>query len=232
MSSYVDKLFQQMSDIERRLSSMVIHGTVHEIKGDKMRIQIGKDEKGEPILGPWLNTSNQRGEFRHRTAYAEGQNVTVLSATGDPAQGVVMPFAPNEKNKAPDHANKSGKGEDVGQLGELRTSKGKDGYDVWLEDEEKQQGESQDQASSSQGQGEQQEERKVGGDKAKVKMRVHKDGVTMRFGTGDSARRFAANEKGVKMKVGKDMWLCVLPDKIVSSVPIIQDEDPMPDDNK
>lgn len=239
MSSFTDRVFQKLSLLEKQLAQMVTSGTVHEVKGDKLRMVIGKDQDGKDVFSPWLQTSDMRGGARSRSFFKKGQNLTLLNPTGDPQQGVILPFAPNKDFKAPDHANKSGQGEEVYQQGDLRTSKGKDGYDVWLEPEEQQQGSGGTEGSGGSGGTEgsggqsQEEERNTGGEKANTKFRLHKDGgITGRVGSGANAMRFSATKEGVKLKAGKTMWLVVLPDKIISSVPIITAEDPIPDDDK
>ena len=46
-------------------------GTVHEIKGDKMRIFWGNDNKGKPQYSPFIHNSTVRGEATRRMAYSD-----------------------------------------------------------------------------------------------------------------------------------------------------------------
>jgi hypothetical protein len=276
------KLLFQVSQLERRLNSMFKQGTIDEVKGDKIRVNMGGDEK---TLSPWIHTSNFRGEMRERLPFnppkeqgqqggqggqgggssggsgagggaggagggqggkgkneGGGQNVWVFSPSGDFRQAVIMPYGPNKNNKAPAHANKSGRGEQVSQLEDYRNSIGKDGQDTWLEKEE----EEKDQGGGGGGGGQQgkddDKERKTGGDKAKMKRRMNeKGGITDRVGKD---ARMQVHEKGVKIKAKKEG--IVLADakdetiKVKSKQPpwvdkpwIIKDfKDPIDDDDK
>lgn len=65
-----------------------------------------------------------------------------------------------------------------------------------------------------------------------MKMRMNKKGgLTGRVGDGDKAARFAATEKGAKLRIG-DTWLCVTEGKIISSHPIQVGKDPLDNDNE
>jgi hypothetical protein len=130
------------------------------------------------------------------------QSVTAICPNGDWRQAIVMPYGPNNNHKAPDHANKSGKGEHVYQFGEYRKSYGKDGYDYWLEKEEQQQG------GQGQGQGGQDDgKRKVGGDKADMKTRMNKEtGITHRVGKDVMSM---VHKDGAKMKADKEVFIVV-----------------------
>jgi hypothetical protein len=169
--------------------------------------------------------------------------MAMICPSGDPRQAVLMPWAPNKNYKAPDHANKSGQDEEVYQMEDLRVSKGKDGYDIWLEEPEQ---DNQQGGAGGGGGGEDQQEggqqeRKTGGDKARMKLRIHNDGgITARLGKDV---RVHVHKDGAKLKVKENI---VLLDKNADQVKVksqnpplvnkawqVQDwEDPIQNDDK
>jgi hypothetical protein len=81
-------------------------GTVHEIQGNKMRVKIGIKPDGEPLLSPWIHTSDHRGTETQQEVYKVGQNVTVAAGVGgDFRQGNLGPAAPNSTAPQPAHAS-------------------------------------------------------------------------------------------------------------------------------
>jgi hypothetical protein len=278
------RLLAQVANLERKLANMVMIGPITDVKGDKVRMQLGKGKDGKEVKSPWIHTANHRGGARERRFFkgpqqqdgqggqggqggagggaggagggqggeqqdGGGQNVIAICMSGDPRQAFVIAQAPNENHPAPDHANKSGQDEETYQLEDLRVSKAKDGYDIWLEEPEKKKqggsgGDSGGEGGES-GQSGQKEERKTGGEKARVKFRLHNDGgITGRIGTGKDAVRYHIHKDGAKLKAGDDN--IVLVDKkegqvkvkskqppITNQAWVVKDwKDPIEDDNK
>ena len=110
MANELSRLLQDVAEMQRRQAGGVHQGTVEEVKGDKIRVAWGKDPDGKPVLSPWLDTSNHRGGARERRFYKKGQNVTIDTVNGEMDEAAtVSADAPNEKFKAPDHAEEAGR---------------------------------------------------------------------------------------------------------------------------
>lgn len=184
MAESYQRLLQEVTYLKQRLDSMVVDGPVKEVKGDKIRVTLGKDSEGKEILSPWIHTSHMRGGSRERRFYKEGQNVRLFSPTGDIRQAMLTPYAPNEKFKAPDHANDSGQDEETYQFKNLRIRQKDKAYELWLDDSD---GEEQQQQSgsgsgsgsgsssgSSSGSGQQSQQKKK--EKPRVRFFMEKDG--------------------------------------------------------
>lgn len=224
MAEDYQRLIRQIGELKRQMTNMFQTGTVSEVKKDKLRMVIGKDEDGEDILSPWLNTANHRGGATEAKFYKKGQTLSMLCPGGDIRQGLIAPFAPNKDFKRPEHADDSGQDEESYQLDDYRAKQTKEGYDNWLQpDDSKKQ-------SSSGGGGQQQKKKgHTGGEKAVMKTRMNKDGgITHRVGK-DS--RVAAAKDGAKIRMGSD-WVVVTKGKIIFSQPPILGKDPIKNDDK
>lgn len=228
MANHYQKLLMQVAELRRQLGSMVMMGSVHEVKGDRVRMNMGKDKDGKDVIGPWTHTGNQRGGAREGRFYKKGQNVTMLNPGGDPSQGILMPYGPNKDFKRPDHASSKGQDEETYQQEDFRKKRTKEGDDTWLEPPEKedqQQQQGQDGGGGSQDgdwdqQKEQEKEGTTGGDKALMKRRMNKDsGHTMRVGKGDSAARAHVHKDGATVSYGKDNHAFVDKDLAMLSMP-------------
>jgi len=242
MSSEYEKLFGEISNLRRMVANMIMPATVHEVKGDRMRMSMGKDSDGKDNLGPWLDTGgDMRGGGRERKFYKKGQNLMMISPNGDPAQAFVVPYAPNKNHKPPDHANKSGQDEETYQLDDLRVKKTKSGYAIWLQEGKKddqqggQQGEQgQQSGSGGGGSGDSKQQRKVYEHEpqeaeARIALRLDNDGgITARIGKD---KRFMVNKDGVKMKAGND-YAVVKDGQLICSKEWQVGGDPISDDDK
>ncbi len=91
-------------------------GTVHEIKGSKMRVNIGNQADGKPLLSPWLHTSNHRGGSQDHQQYAVGQTVKLSTAGGSIRQASISPYATSNAFKGPAQMPEEPKG-DYAQIG-------------------------------------------------------------------------------------------------------------------
>jgi len=232
MADDYQRVLAQIADLRRQMSEQTQHGTVHEVKGTKLRMVLGKDKDGKEILSPWLNTGNMRGGAREQRFYKKGQNLSIFSPGGDISQGMIMPYAPNEKFKTPEHADGSGQDEESYQQDDYRGKQTKEGHDHWLQPEEEEKKEGQQSGGQGGGGGGGKKEQKkghVGGDKAVMKARMNKDGGhTLRVGK-DS--RVASHKDGAKIRMGSD-WVVVSKGKIIFSKPPILGKDPIKNDDK
>ncbi|HET9534278.1 MAG TPA: hypothetical protein VFP43_02895 [Mesorhizobium sp.] len=230
MADMNQRILAQIADLRRQMSNQTQVGTVHEVKGTKLRMSMGKDKDGKDILSPWLNTGNMRGGAREQRFYKKGQTLSLFAPGGDIAQGIIMPYAPNKKFKTPEHADGSGQDEESYQLADYREKQTKDGYDNWLQPDEEEKQDSQQSGQGGSGGGGQKQQKKghVGGDKAQVKARMNKDGGhTLRVGK-DS--RVASHKDGAKIRMAGD-YVVVSKGKIIFSQPPVLGKDPIKNDD-
>ena len=228
MTEDYQRVLAQLSALRRQMADTFQVGTVHEVKGDKLRMVIGKDKKGKEVLSPWLNTSNHRGGATKSRFYKKGQTLQMIAPNGDMAMASIAPYAPNKNFQRPEQADSSGQDEESYQLENYRQKQTKDGTDMWLQDEEKKKEEQQGQQGGQGGGQQQQKKGHVGGAKAKLKSRMNKDGgITHRVGTDN---RVAAHKDGAKIRT-KANWVVVTSKQIILSKPPIIQRDPIPNDD-
>lgn len=122
-----------VADLRRRVVGTQYQGVVEEVRGDKLRVRWGTDPNGQPVLSPWLDTSDHRGGARERRYYARGQNVTVATIDGDMNEAAtVSADAPNNDFKAPDQADDAGAEAETYQLGKLQVTKKAESYEIFF----------------------------------------------------------------------------------------------------
>jgi hypothetical protein len=231
MADDYQRVLQQLADVRRQIANTHQTGTVHEVKGTKLRVVIGKDKDGKDVLSPWLNTNNMRGGAREQRFYKKGQTLSLVCPNGDIGQGMIAPYAPSENFKTPEHADSSGQDEESYQQEDYRGKQTKDGHDHWLQpdEDEKKQGQQGGGQQGGGGGGSQKKKGHVGGDKAVMKARMNKDGGhTLRVGKDV---RVASHKEGAKIRASSD-WVVVKKGKIIFSRPPILGKDPIPNDNK
>lgn len=229
MSEDYQKLLSQVREIQRQMADTFKVGTVHEVKGTKLRMSMGKDKDGKDVLSPWLNTANHRGGATEQRFYKKGQTLQMISPGGDVAQASIAPYAPNKTFKTPEHADGSGQDEESYQLDDYRAKQTKEGHDMWLQpdsskDEKQQQG-------GQQGGGGQKQQKKghVGGASAVMKTRMNNGGgITHRVG---KEIRLAAHKEGSKLRAGNNAVVATKKRIIFTSPPILG-RDPIPNDDK
>src|SRR5262245_45669319 len=107
LRDYQRHLFEA-AERRRRESMADRHGVVAEVWKDKVRIEIGKDRDGKPVLSPWLHTTNMRGGARERRRFEPGQTVRLSCPGGDMRQATVTHWAENDEYSAPSHADDAG----------------------------------------------------------------------------------------------------------------------------
>ena len=206
MPDDLQRIIFEIADLKRRVGQMMRVGSIHEVKAEggeqKVRVNIGKDAKGEPVLSPWLHSGDHRGAAREEFKYKKGQNVMVVSPDGDFRQANVVPWAEATQSqdgdfKRPDHASDDA---ETYQFDELRVTKKADGYDVALGK----------------------------GDDA-MKVRLKKDGSVT--GRVDKDIRFAAHKDGAKIKATKHHYFVATREKLIMSEDPEIGEDPVPDDD-
>jgi hypothetical protein len=113
-------------------------GSVHAVWAkdgeQKIRVKIGESQDGEPILTPWLHTSDHRGDLSEEQRYAVGQNVLVASVSGDMRQATISPYAETKEKNRPVHGSDKAK---TAQFDRTRRAQSGVHYDFWLADDKK-----------------------------------------------------------------------------------------------
>jgi hypothetical protein len=225
MSEDYQKLLAQVREMQRQMSDTFQVGTVHEVKGTKVRLSMGKGQDGQPHLTPWLNTANHRGGAREQRFYKKGQTLQMIAPGGDLAQASLAPFAPNKTFKTPEHADGSGQDEESYQLDDYRTKQTKEGHDMWLQPEQQE----QQQQGGQQGGQKQQKKGHVGGASAVMKTRMNNGGgITHRVG---KEVRIAAHKEGSKLRAGSNAVIATTK-RIIFTTPPVLGRDPIPNDDK
>jgi phage baseplate assembly protein gpV len=97
------ELFRRFADLERRVNNGSRHGTVAEVDASKgrMRLKVGDGDGGEPFLSPWVPYAQTAGALKVHAPPSVGQQMTLLSPTGDMRQGIAIPMTWSDTNQAP-----------------------------------------------------------------------------------------------------------------------------------
>jgi phage baseplate assembly protein V len=94
----------RLAELERRLANVVRHGVIAEADYDaaRVRVRYDTDESGSPVLTSWLPWQTRRaGAAIEWWAPEVGEQVTVLSPSGEFSQGVVLPALFSTAHPAP-----------------------------------------------------------------------------------------------------------------------------------
>lgn len=96
------ELLERITMLENRLANTAIHGPVHEVDTKKQlaRIRLGGDDDN-PYLSPWVPYSQSAGAYKKHQPPSKGQNMTIFSPSGDPEQGMLLPFTWSDSNTSP-----------------------------------------------------------------------------------------------------------------------------------
>lgn len=96
-------LEERIAELERRAATMVRHGRITDVDTKKQlfRVRLNPDTDQEPHLSAWVPYGQQAGAFKFHNPPSVGQNATLISPGGDPAQSVGLPFTWNEGFPSP-----------------------------------------------------------------------------------------------------------------------------------
>jgi hypothetical protein len=130
-----ERLLFDLAETKRKQATSDRHGTVHEVKQEggeqKIRVVVGVDPDGKPLVGPWMNTTDKRGATREQHQYKKGQNVRISG--DDYRQATVTAWSEGDSFPQPDNAPEHGYGDSY-QAGKIHTGQ-------WMpEDDDQQQG--------------------------------------------------------------------------------------------
>lgn len=207
MADDMQLLIAEVADLKRRLANVNRVGSVHEVKAangeQKIRVKIGVDSDGKPMLSPWLFTSNQRGQHREEHKYDVGQNVMLMSPDGDFSQALVTPHSESNKHQRPDHATDE---HETYQFDTTRETKGDDFKEAWLAKESSAQDDSQQQGGQGGQQGGQQQSKKLtdSDSDSLVLVRMGEKPQTQQGQSGQQQQKRKADPKGIYLIKAKD----------------------------
>lgn len=237
MYTHWDKIYAELAEAKRNAGNTDRFGTVHEVQGDKFRAVIGVKPNGQPLLSPWVHTSDQRGGNRERHQYVKGQNVRLSGVNGSFRNASVSHWAESQSFPAPQHADQV-QGHTT-QNKDVHTSASQDGYhDVFIADSDNppqhqdQTGELQQQGSGGGQQQQQQQQQQNQQVEAKAKSRVNKDGPAVTHRVGKNVH-VIAHQDGAVINYGESMenTIWVNKENCYSSKPIQIKKCPIKPDN-
>jgi phage baseplate assembly protein gpV len=96
-------IMERLQEHERRIGGSELKGKVTDVDPAKQicRIEIGKDEDGNPVLSPWATYKQTAGAMKFHNPPSVGQPMVIRSETGDIDQGMAEPFRWNDDNPSP-----------------------------------------------------------------------------------------------------------------------------------
>jgi phage baseplate assembly protein V len=113
------ELVARVTDLERRVSSLLRHGRAAEVDMDLFRVRLDLGPAhgaGGRFLSPWVPYAQHAGALRVHTPPELGQQFTLISPTGDFQQAVALPL--HWSSSVPSPSDR--KDENVIQYGDIR----------------------------------------------------------------------------------------------------------------
>jgi len=106
VASELRRLRRQVVDLNRRLALARVPGTIEEIDTGKrmVRVKIGEDAEGQPILSPWVRWEEQAGNalLKVHVPPVKGARVNLESPSGTIGEGSVASWSTyHDANAAP-----------------------------------------------------------------------------------------------------------------------------------
>jgi len=96
------QFIERLVEAERRSAAQEMRGKVTDVDTSKARarIEIGKDDDGNPVKSPWIPYKQVAGSLKFHQPPAVGETMTMRSASGDVEQGVLEAFHWSDDNPA------------------------------------------------------------------------------------------------------------------------------------
>ncbi|MFN3892000.1 MAG: phage baseplate assembly protein V [Beijerinckiaceae bacterium] len=96
------EMMERIARLEQRVAAGAMHGPVTDVDTKKQvaRVRLGGTDE-EPWKSPWIPYGQFAGALKVHTPPTVGQNMTLFNPTGDPAQGVLLPFTWNNTFSSP-----------------------------------------------------------------------------------------------------------------------------------
>lgn len=103
----LDLILRRLSVIERAVVNRKRFGRVAKdgVKKGKVRVEIGGDNDGKPLLTPWLRTGQHHGFANENIPFEEGQAVRVTGLDGDVTLAAVEPLSYTDHDPLPEDAD-------------------------------------------------------------------------------------------------------------------------------
>ncbi|WP_262027577.1 hypothetical protein [Microvirga sp. Mcv34] len=103
MAGELAELVHELEDLKRAFANFARKGTVHEVKGNRIKLRLGGTDD-EPFLSPWIPWTAPAGQFKHRQPPSKGQQMSMISPVGDFGQAFAVPLSFSKKDgfEAPD----------------------------------------------------------------------------------------------------------------------------------
>lgn len=95
-------IIRRQSETDRRLDGMVKQGAVAEVdpKNGTVRLHLGGSD-GDDFLSPHIPYAQMAGGLKVHSPPTVGQQMTILSGSGDFRQGLALPMTWSDNNRAP-----------------------------------------------------------------------------------------------------------------------------------
>lgn len=102
LDQFLADLLRRTAEIERRQDGMIKQGTATNVdpKAGTVRIKFGGTDE-EPFLSPPIPYAQMAGTLKVHAPPSEGQQMTVISGSGDFRQGLAVPMTWSDKNASP-----------------------------------------------------------------------------------------------------------------------------------
>lgn len=131
MDPHIDLLrafLKRIVEGQRRQAGMEMRGKITAVDPEKgtARIEIGKDDEGNPVQSPWLPYRQIAGSLKVHHAPTVGQSMSMRSENGDINQGVLEPFTWSDDNPA----NSTSGDSTVISLGAVTVTMSPDGINI------------------------------------------------------------------------------------------------------
>lgn len=95
-------LVRRIAEMERRISRMMLQGTVTDVDAAKHRVRLqigGTDEK--PHKSPWIAYGQIAGALKVHSVPSQGQQMLVIAPDGVPEAGLAIPLTWSDANPSP-----------------------------------------------------------------------------------------------------------------------------------
>jgi hypothetical protein len=104
LSEIIVDLYRRIEEHARRFENRERTGTIHEVDAKKglARVKIGETKDGKPVLSPWSPWKEvAMGAIKTHFPPAVGEQVKLLSESGDLTDAVIDTSLPSNANKRP-----------------------------------------------------------------------------------------------------------------------------------
>lgn len=102
LSPILRSILARQQETDRRLAGGEVRGKVTEVNAAEawVRVEIGKDSDGNPVLSPKVPYKQTAGALKLHNPPSVGQTMTIRSDSGDVEQGIAEAFHWSDENSA------------------------------------------------------------------------------------------------------------------------------------